>query len=176
MQAVVEVLPEFAAVDERRELLVGRADDAHVDGVLLRRADLAHLLFLDRAQELHLHLQRQIGDLVEEQRAAVGRLEEAVAIGLGAGERALPVAEELALHQVFGNRAAVDRDEGQLGAGAAGVDHPRGELLAAAGFAVDEHRRLALREPLDHVADVQHRRRFAEQAVARRRRRFLRAP
>ena len=54
------------------------------------------------------------------------------------------------------------------------VDHPRGELLAAAGFAVDEDRRLALREALDHVADLQHRRRFAEQLIARRRRRFLR--
>ena len=54
---------------------------------------------------------RKIGDFVQEQRAAVGGLEEAVAVGLGAGERALAVAEELALHQVFGNRTAVHRDK-----------------------------------------------------------------
>ena len=152
---------------------MGRADDANVDGVLLRRADLAHLLFLDRAQELHLHLQGEIGDLVQKQRSSVRGLKEPVAIGFGPGERALPIAEELALHQVLGDGSAVDGDERQLGARAAGVDHPGGELLAAAGLAVDEHRRLAFREALDHVADVHHRRGFAEEAVARRGRRLL---
>ena len=57
-----------------------RADDAHVDCFFLRRSDLAHLLLLDRAQQLHLHLQRQVGDFVEKQRAAVGRLEKSVAV------------------------------------------------------------------------------------------------
>ena len=149
VQPVVEVLAEVAGLDQRRELLVRRADDAHVDRLLLRRADLAHLLLLDRAQQLDLHRQRQVGDFVEEQRAAVRGLEEAVAVAFGAGERALPVAEELALHQVLGDRAAVHGDERLLGARAAAVDHPRGELLAAARLAVDEHRRLALGEPLD---------------------------
>ena len=82
MQPVEQVLPELAGLDQRRELLVRRADDAHVDRLLLRRADLAHLLLLDRAQQLDLHRERQVGDLVEEQRAAVRGLEEAVAIGL----------------------------------------------------------------------------------------------
>ena len=54
----------------------------------LGRADLADLLLLDRAQQLDLHLQRQVGDFVEEQRAAVGRLEKTVAVCVGAGERA----------------------------------------------------------------------------------------
>ena len=77
-------------------------------------------------------------------------LEEAVAIAFGAGERALAIAEELALHQVLGDRAAVDRRRTAARArGPLEVDHARGELLAAAGFAGDEHRRLALREALD---------------------------
>jgi hypothetical protein len=91
----------------------------------------SHPLLLDRAQQLHLHRQRQIGNLVEEQRAPVGRLEEAVAVLLGAGERALAVAEELRLHQVFRNRAAVDGDEGLRGPPAGLVHQPRGQLLAA---------------------------------------------
>ena len=117
MQPVVEVLPELAVFDERRTGFLCVALMMRTStGVFLRRADLAHLLFLDRAQQLHLHRERQVGDFVEEQRAAVGGLEESVAIGLGAGERALAVAEELALHQVLGNRAAVHRDERLLGA------------------------------------------------------------
>ncbi len=56
-------------------------------------------------------LQRQVGDFVEEERAAARRLEETVAIGEGAGEGALAVTEELGLHERLGDRAAIDRDE-----------------------------------------------------------------
>jgi hypothetical protein len=96
-----------------------------------------------------------------------------VAIGLGAGERALAIAEELAFHQVLGNRAAIDGDERKLRARRLRVDQPRGELLAASRFAVDEHRRLTAREAIDQRAHVLHRRRFAEQLIARRRRRLF---
>jgi hypothetical protein len=37
------------------------------------RADRRTALFLDRAQQLDLHRQRQVADLVQEQRAAVRR-------------------------------------------------------------------------------------------------------
>jgi hypothetical protein len=40
VEAIVEILPELAAVDERRELLVRRADDAGIDGILLGRPTL----------------------------------------------------------------------------------------------------------------------------------------
>ena len=43
---------------------------------------------------------RHVADLVEEERAAVGLLEAALAGARGAGERALLVAEQLALEQV----------------------------------------------------------------------------
>src|SRR2546422_349133 len=88
------------------------ADDAHVDRVFLGGADLAHALLLDRAQQLYLHRERQLGDLVQEQRAAARCLEEALAVLGSAGERALLVAEELALHEGIRNGAAVDRHEG----------------------------------------------------------------
>ena len=59
--------------------------------------DALHLRALEHAQELGLQRQRQLADLVEEQRAAVGRLEVAPACAaIGAGERALLVAEQLA--------------------------------------------------------------------------------
>ena len=77
------------------------------------------------------------------------RLEESVAIVVRAGEGALLVAEELALHQVLGNRAAVDRDERRSRARAALVDQARGEFLAAARFAGDVDRRLRARELAD---------------------------
>ena len=69
-------------------------------------------MLLEHAQQLHLQRQRQLADLVEEERAAVGRLEETRLVADGAGEGALHVAEELGLEQVLRDRRAVDRDEG----------------------------------------------------------------
>jgi hypothetical protein len=169
VQAVVQVLAEVARLHERRELLVRRADDAHVDGFLLRRADLAHFLFLDRAQSFTCIGERQVRHFVEEQRAAVRGLEESVAIGLGAREGALAIAEELALHQVLGDRAAVDGDERLLAARAVEMDHARGELLAAAGLAVDENGRLALGKAVDQPAHLLHRGRIAQELIGARR-------
>jgi hypothetical protein len=53
--------------------------------------------------------ERGLRDLVEEEGAAVGLLEEALARADGAGERAARVPEELALQQRLGHRRAVDR-------------------------------------------------------------------
>jgi hypothetical protein len=54
---------------------------------------------------------RQLADLVEEQRAAGGLLEEPGAIRARVGEGAFSVAEELALQERLGDGAAVDRHE-----------------------------------------------------------------
>ena len=77
-------------------------------------ADALEDALLQHAQQLHLHGQAHVADLVEEQRAALGDLEAALARGDGAGERALLVTEQLALEQLGGNGAAVDGDEGTL--------------------------------------------------------------
>ena len=89
-----------------REVAVGRGDDADVD---LDRASVpptrSNSALLEHAQELGLQAERQLADLVEEQRAAVGHLEAAGLLLGRAGERALLVAEQLALDQRLGERA-----------------------------------------------------------------------
>jgi hypothetical protein len=68
---------------------------------------------LQHAEELHLNGRREVCDLVEEERAAVGGFEEA-----GAVERAAEgpgdTPEELALDEALGDGAAVDGDEGAV--------------------------------------------------------------
>ena len=61
--------------DQRLQVLVGRADDAHVDRDLLAAADALDHAVLQEAQQLRLQRQRHVADLVEEQRAAVGDLD-----------------------------------------------------------------------------------------------------
>ena len=79
-EPVVEVGAEAAAVHLALEVAVGGGDDAHVDACARSRADALDLALLQRAQQLRLQRERQLADLVEEQRAAVGDLELAGAI------------------------------------------------------------------------------------------------
>ena len=143
---------------------MGGRDDAHVDRVFLGVADAPHLLLLDHAQQLHLHRQRQVAHLVEEERAVLGCLEVADLVAVRARERTFLVAEEFALHQVLGNRAAVDRDERGVRPRGTVVDEARGHFLAAAGFAGDVDRSLGARQLGDHVACARDCRRFPQQA------------
>ena len=85
------------------EIAVGRGDEAHVDRARLEPADAhARLRSSSTRSSLAWSRRRELADLVEEHGAAVGGLEQA---GLGwrrAGERALLVAEQLALEQRLG--------------------------------------------------------------------------
>ena len=76
---------------------------------------------------------------------------------IGAGERALLVAEELALEQLLGNGRAVDGLEARLGAAAQVVHGPCEQFLAGAALAEDQHRRVGRRHLLDHATHLLHR-------------------
>src|SRR6185295_3274280 len=99
----------------------------------LQRADALDLSRLENAQQLRLHGQRQLADLVEEQRAAVGRLEQPRLVVGRAGERAAHVPEQLALEQRFDDGGAVDGDEALAAARAQLVNRVRDALLPGAG-------------------------------------------
>ena len=77
VEPVVEILAELAVGDQLLEIAVGRRHHAHVDLDRLGAADALELALLQHAQQLDLHVERQVADLVEEQRAAVGQLEAA---------------------------------------------------------------------------------------------------
>ena len=77
VEPVEEVLAEAAGLHLGGEVAVGRRDEAHVDG-LGPPADLLHLARLQRAQDLGLDGQRQLANLVDEERALVGLLEVAL--------------------------------------------------------------------------------------------------
>ena len=120
---------------------------------------LDHLL-LQEAQQLDLQRQRQVADLVEEQRALLGLLDLADAARDRAGEGAPLMPEQLALQQVLRDRAAVDRDERPSRARPQLVQRLRQHLLAGAALADQQHRDIGRRQPLDGAADLQHRRRW----------------
>ena len=62
-----------------------------------RAAEPLDLPFLEHAQQLDLHVERQVADLVEEDRRVVGELEAADLARQRSGEGAALAAEQLAL-------------------------------------------------------------------------------
>ncbi len=128
-------------------------------------ADPLELLFLQDAQQLGLGLQTHVADFVQEQRAAVGRLELALAPRRRAGKGALLVAEQLALDQLARERRAVHRDKRRAGARTAEMDRVRHQLLAGARFAPDQHRHVGRRDFVDRLENPHHRARAANHVL-----------
>ena len=113
-EPVVEVLAEAAAVDlaPRSRLVAATTRTSTVDR--LGAADAADLLALEHAQELRLHRERQLADLVEEDGAAVRALERA-GVALVAPVNAPRSWPNSSLSiSVRRDRAAVEHDERAL--------------------------------------------------------------
>ena len=117
VEAVVEILPEGLFVDHIQQIPVGSGDDAHVDRDGPGAAHPGDLHFLQHPQQMDLHLQGQVADLVEENGSVVGALKDAhFSLPLGSGEGPPLVSEELAFDERGRDGAAVDADEALFGA------------------------------------------------------------
>ena len=138
------------------EHFVGGRDHAHVHGDLAFSAQPAHAGVLQHAQQLGLRAHRHFGDLIQQQRAVLRQLEAAGAPLHRAGERALFVTEQLALHQRFGQRRAIDGDERPVAPRAQVMNGARHQFLARAAFPVDQHRRLGGRHLPDQRENLLH--------------------
>ena len=141
-----QVLAEAAAARPRdaRSALVAESD-AHVDARGRDEPTRSNSPVCSTRRSFACWRERHVRDLVEEERAAVGELEAADAVGLRVGERALHVAEQLALEHALGEPARVDGDERPRRARRRGVQPARDELLAGAVLAGDEHVRVGRR-------------------------------
>ena len=107
---------------------------------VLVAADAHELALLEDAEQLHLGGEIGLADLVQEQRAPVGRSRTSRALRACA-----PVNEPFSwpnssdLDQVRRDRGAVDPEEREIAARRVEVDRARDQLLAHAALAEDEH-------------------------------------
>src|SRR5205085_250106 len=111
VEPIVKIFTKTAGGYFFLEILVRGADEADVD--LFRRGstDGKEPPFFQNSEELHLRLERRLADLVEHERPVVGDLEEALLVLVSSRERALHVAEQLALQERLRESAAVHRHE-----------------------------------------------------------------
>ena len=113
-----------------------------------------YALLLQEAQQGRLILQWQLPDLVEEQGAAIGRLNLAYLAALGTGEGALDVAEQLGLDQLMGHGAAVDGHKGTVFAEGAVVQLTSHQLLAGSAGPGHQHGQATMLQPHDLLAQL----------------------
>ena len=106
-----QVFAERPGADAGREIGVGGGNETKVRADHPPSSETTEFPFLKEAQEPRLRFEREIGDLVEEERRAVGELEDADPGTIGPRERAALVAEELALEERRRHRVAVLGDE-----------------------------------------------------------------
>ncbi len=172
-QAEQKVGAKRAVAHRLLQVAVGGGDDADVRLLLAHAAEAPHRPVFEQLQQLDLHPRVDVADLVEEQRAAGGRLDQAELALLRVGERAALVAEELRLEQIARDRRAVELDERRVPAPAVEVQRARDQLLAGSGLAGDQHRgqlgivefRLGREQLADRGLQRQHRFRGADQLV-----------
>ena len=157
VETEVEVLAESPGGDFVGEVAIGGRDHPHVDGDRLVVADPHDHPFLQRAKDFGLRRQREVADLIEEERATICRLESPRLIGDRARERPFDVAEELTLHQFAGNRGTVHFDERAVLPDRGLVDGARHQLLAAAVLAGDEDPGVGRSDASHQLADLRQR-------------------
>ena len=141
MQAVEQVFAELATLHHGHQIARGGGHQAHIERHQLVRAQGLDLALLQGAQQLGLHAQRHVADFVQEQGAAVGQLELAIApLAVGAGVGPGGHAKEFGLQQGVGHGGNVHAHERPAGARRRGMDRMGQQLLAGAGFAQQQHR------------------------------------
>ena len=126
VQAVEQVLPEGALGHLLLQVPVGGGDDAHIHLNVPQAAHPLEAPVLQKGQQLGLHGQGQLANLVQEHGSPVGQLHQALFSLIGPGKGPLFIAEELRLQQCVGDGAAVDLHQRGLPPGTAvvdGVDH-----------------------------------------------------
>src|SRR5581483_516255 len=124
-----EIFTKPSALHLLGEVAVGRTDDPHICLQRDRATDPLESLLLEDAQNFRLHVERELADLVEEDRAAVGDLELAALPRRRSREGTLLVPEQLVFDERVGDRRAVDRDERTRMARRQLMDRAREELL-----------------------------------------------
>jgi hypothetical protein len=138
VQPVEQVLAEAAAFHVGDQVAVGRRDDPHVDLDGLA-APTDRPASLNGAQQFHLRGRRQFADFIEEQRAA-GSLDEFAGVLFGgAGKRPFSCPNSVDSTRFSGMAPQFTATNG-LAPFARAMDGARDQLLADAGFALDQHR------------------------------------
>jgi len=134
IEPVEEVFAELAFGGLRLKISVGCGDDADIDFCRPGIPDLDEFAGLQHTQQLGLKIDMHFTDLVEEEGALVGLLDEPPLVFSGAGKGAGPVAEELALEDLAAEGAAIEGQKSLCRSFAGLMDGLGEDFFAGAGL------------------------------------------
>ena len=97
IKTVVQVFTELVFSYHLFEVLVGSSDHTHIGIDDLIRAHTVKLALLQHTQQLNLHLERHIANLIEEEGTALGHFKTAFTGSKSTGKSTLFVTKELGL-------------------------------------------------------------------------------
>ena len=168
IQPIVQVLAEAAFADRLQELAVRRRDHPDIHVHVAGASDPQYALFLQHAEDLYLNVQRHLANFIEKNCSAMRQFKFSWPATLArAGECAVLIAEQLALHQVARQCAAIDRDKRSVRPVACLVDRLRDHFFAGAAFALDQHRCQAVGGDFCQAFDFYHAGTFAHDVLER---------
>jgi hypothetical protein len=93
VQPEKEILPKSSLPHRCVQIAVRRRDDRRRKRYSVRRTHRTHFLLLQRAQQLGLHIKRQISDFIQKQSSAVGDFHQSLLRVQRSRERAFHAAE-----------------------------------------------------------------------------------
>ena len=142
VQAVEQIRPERAFVDQRFQVFVGggHAAKVHLDGLIA--PDAHDLSLLQHAQQIGLGFEADVADFVEKDSASFGNFEFSFLTILRSGKGPFLVAEEFAFQQCFCQRSAVDYYQRMKPPRTGMMNRARHQFLAGTAFPGDEHGRI----------------------------------
>jgi hypothetical protein len=79
-EAIIKILTEPALANGGKQAFVGGGNDTHIHNNFAIAADTPQRALLQRAQQFRLQARRHVAHFVDEQRAAIGLLEQADAL------------------------------------------------------------------------------------------------
>ena len=154
VQSIEEIGAKGALLNHLLEILVGRGDHSHVNrGRAATATQSLNLMLLERSEQFGLHFQRQVADLVQEQRATVCGLKSSDSLRDRACECSTFVTEQFAFEQARRNRGAIDRNESLLPPRAGVMNRPRNHFFAGPRLAEQQHRAVHGRNHGDRLGD-----------------------
>jgi hypothetical protein len=110
-QPKIEILSEFATLDELQKIPVGRRNHTDISMTVLGITDSPVLARIEKAEQFDLCGKRQIADFVQEQRSTNRSFEQALLVPVCASEGAFAVSEELTFDQSLGKGCTIHSNQ-----------------------------------------------------------------
>ena len=153
IKPIEQVFPKSSLRYRLGEMTVGRGDDPHIDLDRSPAAQPFEFTFLQYAKELGLQFERQLTYFIEENGRTVGDLKATRLPRDRTSKGALLPPKQLGFDQGGGQRRAIDLDHRAVFSCARIVNGLRKDLLAGAGLAEQENRRIGFCDLPDFLDD-----------------------